>query len=112
MNYIWVFMILISYVFSFFTGNTDTVTKSVFDGCESAVSLVISLLGMMCLWTGLLEIAKDSGLTNKIHKFLYPVIRLIFPNVCRNPEIAGAKAVAEFGMKKVEVIVKGLGAGR
>ena len=90
MNYIWVFMIVISYIFSFFTGNTDTVTKSVFDGCESAVTLVISLLGMMCLWTGLLEIAKDSGLTNKIHKFLYPVIRLIFPNVCRNPEIAGA----------------------
>lgn len=90
MNYIWVFMILISYVFSFFTGNTDTVTKSVFDGCESAVSLVISLLGMMCLWTGLLEVARVSNLTKKIQKLLYPIIRIIFPNICKNPEISGA----------------------
>ncbi len=90
MNYIWVFMIIISYVFSFFTGDVDTVTKSVFDGCESAVTLIISLLGMMCLWTGLLEIAQTSGLSKKIQKLLYPIIRIIFPNACRNSEIAGA----------------------
>lgn len=90
MNYIWVFMIVISYVFSFFTGNVDAVTKSVFDGCESAVALVISLLGMMCLWTGLLEIAQESGLTKKIQKLLHPLIRWLFPNVCKNTEIAGA----------------------
>ncbi len=90
MNYIWVFMIVISYVFSFFNGNVDTVTKSVFDGCESAVTLVISLLGMMCLWTGLLEIAQESGLTKKIQKLLHPLISWLFPNACHDSEIAGA----------------------
>lgn len=90
MNYIWVFMIVISYIFSFFTGNIDTVTKSVFDGCESAVGLVISLLGMMCLWTGLLEVAQESGITKKIQKLLFPVVRIVFPKVCKIPEIAGA----------------------
>ena len=90
MNYIWVFMIVISYIFSFFNGNVDTVTKSVFDGSQSAVTLVISLLGMMCLWTGLLEIAQESGLTKKVQKILHPLIRWLFPNACHDSEIAGA----------------------
>lgn len=90
MNYIWVFMIIISYIFSFFSGTTETVTKSVFDGCSNAVSLSISLLGMMCLWTGLLEIAERSKLVLKIQKILSPVISWLFPTIDKNSEIAGA----------------------
>ncbi len=90
MNYIWVFIIFASYIFSFFAGTTDAVTKSVFEGCESAVTLVISLLGMMCLWTGLLEIAQKSGLTYKIQKLLYPIIHWLFPSICKNSDVAGA----------------------
>lgn len=90
MNYIWVFIIFASYLFSFFAGTTDAVTKSVFEGCESAVALVISLLGMMCLWTGLLEIAQKSGLTYKIQKLLFPVIHWLFPTISKNSDVAGA----------------------
>ncbi len=89
MNYIWVFMIVISYVFSFFTGNLNEVTKSVFDGCGDAVSLVFSLLGMMCLWTGLLEIAECSGLVKKIQKLLSPIISWLFPTIDNNSDVAG-----------------------
>lgn len=94
MNYIWVFIIVISYIFSFFAGTTDAVTKSVFDGCESAVALVISLLGMMCLWTGLLEIAQHSGLINKIQKLLSPVISRLFPTIDKDSEVAGEIATS------------------
>lgn len=90
MNYIWVFMIIISYIFSFFSGTTEAVTKSVFDGCSNAVSLSISLLGMMCLWTGLLEVAERSKLVLKIQKILSPVISWLFPTINKNSEIAGA----------------------
>lgn len=90
MNYIWFFMIVVSYIFSFFAGTTDAVTKSIFDGSESAVSLVISLLGMMCLWTGLLEIAQESKLTLKIQKLLFPVIHWLFPAIKKDSEVAGA----------------------
>lgn len=89
MNYIWVFMIIISYVYSFFSGTTDLVTKSIFDGCASAVSLAISLLGMMCLWTGLLEIAQKSGLVSKVQKILSPVIRWLFPTIDSSSDVAG-----------------------
>ena len=90
MNYIWVGMIIVSYVFSFFAGTTEVVTKSVFEASESAVSLVISLLGMMCLWTGLLEIAQKSGLTKQVQKLLFPVIHWLFPSINKNSEAAGA----------------------
>lgn len=89
MNYIWVFMIIASYVFSFFAGTTDAVTKSVFNGCADAVSLVISLLGMMCLWTGLLEVAHRSGLVKKVHTLLSPFISWLFPSIDKNSDVAG-----------------------
>ena len=90
MNYIWVFIIIVSYIFSFFTGTTDAVTKSVFDGCENAVTLVLSLLGMICLWTGLLEIAERSGLVEKVQKLLSPIISWLFPTINKTSEVAGA----------------------
>jgi len=84
MNYIWAFMIIFSFIFSFFAGTTDAVTESVFQGSESAVSLVISLLGMMCLWTGILEIAEKSGITKKVENLLKPVINWLFPHLPEN----------------------------
>ena len=90
MNYIWGFMIIISYIYSIFTGTTAEVTASIFDGCESAVKLVISLLGMMCLWTGMLEIAQSSGLTKKVQKLISPLVSFLFPSVRKNSETAGA----------------------
>ncbi len=90
MNYIWVFMIIFSYIFSFFAGTYEEVTKSVFEASGSAVTLVISLLGMMCLWTGLLEIAERSGLVKKIQKILSPVITWLFPTIDKHSEISGA----------------------
>jgi len=90
MNYIWVFMIVVSYIFSFFAKTTEAVTKSVFDGCSDAVTLVISLLGMMCLWTGLLEIAERSGLVKRIQRLLSPIISWLFPTIDKKSEVAGA----------------------
>ena len=66
MNYIWVFLILFSYIYSFFAGTTEAVTASVFSGADKATQMVISLMGMMCLWTGLLEVAEHAGITKKL----------------------------------------------
>ncbi len=95
MNYIWVAMILFSYLFSFFAGTTEQVTQAMFSGAESAVELVLSLLGMMCLWTGLLEIASKSGLTKKVEKLLSPVTRMLFPSL---PDGSEAKSAIVMSM--------------
>ena len=86
MNFIWVFLILFSYIFSFFTGTTENVTAAAFSSPERAVELVLSLLGMRCLWTGLLEVAEESGLTKKVERLLSPLTRLLFPSLSDGSE--------------------------
>lgn len=95
MNYIWVFMIIFSYIYSFFAGTTEAVTASVFSGAEKATQMVISLLGMMCLWTGLLEVAEQAGITKKIERLLSPVTRILFPTL---PDGSEAKSAIVMSM--------------
>lgn len=95
MNYIWVFMILGSYLYSFFAGTTDAVTQSVFLGAEKATEMVLSLVGMMCLWTGLLEVAEKAGITKKVEKLLSPVTRVLFPTM---PDKSPAKSAIVMSM--------------
>ncbi len=95
MNTIWVFLILFSYIFSFFAGTTEAVTAAVFTGAEKAVELVISLLGMMCLWTGLLSVAEESGITKKVERLLSPLMRFLFPSL---PEDDSARSAIIMSM--------------
>ena len=81
LTYIWAIMILVSYIFAFLSDNAEAVTNAALNGAAESVNMTISLLGTMCFWSGLMEIAKKSGLTEKIAKFLSPVIHLIFPEL-------------------------------
>ncbi len=95
MNYIWVFLILFSYIYSFFAGTTEAVTASVFSGADKATQMVISLMGMMCLWTGLLEVAEHAGITTKIERLLSPITRILFPSL---PDGSEAKSAIVMSM--------------
>ena len=79
LNIIWPIFIIISYVFAIITGNTDKVNNAVFSYTETAVKLTITLLGTMCLWNGLMEIASNTKLINMINKILNPLINSLFP---------------------------------
>lgn len=83
MGYLFGGMILAAFFFGISGGQTESVTSALFSGAESAVSLSLSLLGMMCFWSGLLEIAKRSGLTELVARLLSPVTRLLFPGLPR-----------------------------
>ncbi len=95
MNYIWVILILFSYIYSFFAGTCDAVTQSVFSGAKTATDTVLSLVGMMCLWTGLLEVAEKAGITKKIEKLLSPVTSILFPSL---PDGSEAKSAIVMSM--------------
>ncbi|MBR5156213.1 MAG: spore maturation protein A [Clostridia bacterium] len=90
MNYVWAGMIILAYVFAVSGGRTEAVTQSALDGAKGAVDMVISLLGMMCFWTGLLEIAKRSGLTEKLAKLASPLMRILFPKLKKEKEAQSA----------------------
>lgn len=81
MGYIWGGMILVAFLFGLINGQTEAVTQAVLDGAGSAVSMAFELLGMMCFWSGLLEVAKRAGLTQKLARCLRPIMRVLFPRL-------------------------------
>ena len=89
LNYIWAFMILIGVVFGAFTGNMEEVSKAALESAGEAVSLCITMIGVMALWVGLMEIAQKSGLIEKMTKGLSPFISFLFPRIPRNHPARG-----------------------
>ncbi|MCM1266883.1 MAG: spore maturation protein [Bacteroidales bacterium] len=83
LNYIWAFMILIGVVYGAFTGKMAEVTNAALESAGDAVSLCITMIGVMALWVGLMEIAQKSGLIAKLTKGVQPFISFLFPRIPR-----------------------------
>lgn len=81
LNYIWAFMILIGVVYGAFTGKMAEVTNAALDSAGDAVSLCITMIGVMALWVGLMEIAQKSGLIAKMTRGIQPFISFLFPRI-------------------------------
>lgn len=88
MNYVWAFMIVISFVFAVINGTMEELSSAVLQGAADAVSFCIKLLGTVCLWNGLMEIAKQSGLTAKIERLMSPFLRLLFPRYSKTDAVS------------------------
>lgn len=88
LNIIWAAMILLSIIVAIFTGRLDAVASAAVDGAASAVTLSIELLGIMCLWNGLMTIAEKSHLVEKISSWMHPLFRLLFPGLNPNSKSA------------------------
>lgn len=84
LNFIWGGMILISLCVSVFTGRVEETAAAAASGAKAAVESFISLLGIMCLWTGLAKIGSRAGLINVFSKILRPITRLVFPKLDPN----------------------------
>ncbi len=81
LNYIWGFMILIGVVYGAFTGNIQAVANAALDSSKEAVSLCITMIGVMGLWVGLMEIAKNAGLIARLTRGIQPFISFLFPRL-------------------------------
>lgn len=90
MNYIWAGMIFFSFVCAAFGGKMHELSQAVISAGNSAVELALKLLGMLCIWSGMMKIAERSGLTDALGRCMYPLLRLIFPSLERDSEAAGA----------------------
>ncbi len=93
MNYIWYLLIVISIIFGAINGRLNEVTNAIFSGCELSVKIVLTLLGIMTFWLGIMKIAEKSGIVNIISKFLTPVAKLLFPEIPKNSPIIGDVAM-------------------
>lgn len=81
MGYIFGGMIIVSVLFSFGGGSPEAVAQAALSGAENAVKLSFDLLGMMCFWSGLLEVARRAQLTEKLSRLIAPVTKFLFPRL-------------------------------
>ena len=77
MNYLWAFMILSGVIFSAFHGTIPAVTGAVLDSAKEAVTLCITMTGVMSFWMGLMRIAERGGVIAGLSKKLKPVLRFL-----------------------------------
>jgi len=81
LNYIWAFMIMIGVVYGSLTGNMAQISSAALDSAKDAVSLCVTMLGIVSLWVGFMKIAESSGLIDKLTRAMAPFIRFMFPNI-------------------------------
>ncbi|NMB43408.1 MAG: nucleoside recognition protein, partial [Clostridiales bacterium] len=79
--YLWAFMIIIGTAVGIVTGNIETVSNTIISSSKEAVTLCISMLGVMSLWMGIMQVAKAAGIIESFTRLLRPVIRLLFPDI-------------------------------
>lgn len=78
MSIVWFLLIFFSVFFGILTGNIENVSNSITLGAKEAISLGISIMGMMCFWSGIMEIVIKSKLSDKITLLIKPFLNLIF----------------------------------
>lgn len=94
LNYIWLGMILLGVAWGAVTGRLEDVSKAVVSSAEEGIELSIVLLGIMCLWSGLMKIAEKSGLIRGITRFAKGLFTGMFPDVPENHKAMGAMVLS------------------
>ena len=81
LNIFWPFCIIISIIIAITTGKVQEINSSVFESAKSALDLSMTLIGTMALWSGIMEIAVNTSLIEKIKKCLRPMMKFLFPRI-------------------------------
>ena len=87
LNIVWPIFIIISFSYAIFFGNLNSLNAEIFSSLENAIKLSINLLGTICLWNGIMQIASKTSVIDKLTSFLKPVIRYLFPDLKKKPKI-------------------------
>lgn len=87
LNIVWPVFIIISIVFAILSGNIKELNNSIFESTNTAVNLCITLIGTMCLWNGIMQIACKTSAMKKITNFLRPVMKLLFPKLKKENKV-------------------------
>lgn len=84
LNIIWPLFIIISFIYAIFSGNIEDVSNGIFSSLTEVVNLSLTFLGTMCLWNGIMEIAKRTTLIKNLTNFFKPLINFLFPELKGN----------------------------
>lgn len=87
LNIVWPFFLIISIIFSIFSGNLKELNNSIFESTNTAINLCITLLGTMCLWNGIMQIASKTSAMEKITNCLRPIMKFLFPKLKKEDKV-------------------------
>ena len=103
MAWIWTGMAVLSILCGLATGRGELVAAAAVEGAQAAVELCVSIAGMLCLWTGVMEIMRRSGLAEGLSRLLRPVLSALFP------QVSGDRGVMDSISANVSANLLGLG---
>ncbi len=83
LNYLWGIMIVLGIIVGMLRGEIDEVSKATINSSKEAVQLCITMLGIMAMWTGIMQVAKKCGLVAAFTKALRPLLRFLYPSIPR-----------------------------
>ena len=89
MNKIWGVFIIIGILFCLLTGNVEIINNEIINSPGEIFNIFLSMFPLMVLWSGIMNIAKDAGLLEKIANLMSPLFRIIFPEIPRGHESLG-----------------------
>ena len=86
LNIIWPLFLITSFIYAIFNGRVYEVNNSIFESTKIAVDLSISLLGTICLWNGIMQVASKTRIIDHLSKILKPIMKKIFPDIKEKDE--------------------------
>ena len=90
MAIIWTGMVVVSVIFGLFSGQMDAVSQAALTGAGSAVQLCLSMTGVLCLWSGVMEIMNRCGISARLARVFRPLLRRLLPRASRDDETLSA----------------------
>ena len=84
LNILWPIFIILSFIYALISGKVNEINNGIFESLSDAVELSITFLGTICLWNGIMEIAKKTTLIEKFTHFLKPLVNYLFPDLKKN----------------------------
>jgi spore maturation protein A len=80
-NYLWAILIILGVFYGSMTGTLGQVTQGAIEEAKAAVSLGITLVGVIAMWTGLMKIAERAGIIQGLTRYMAPILKFLFPNI-------------------------------
>lgn len=85
-NYIFGVFLIIGIVYSFITGNTETINNILITSGSTAIDMILKMIPLLCLWLGVMKIAEESGLIKKVSQLLSKIIHPLFPELKKDSD--------------------------
>lgn len=77
---------IVSFVYAIFSGNAESLTNAVIDGASKSIKISLELCGMSCLWCGIMEVFRDTGVLRVVSRVMSPILSRVFPDTWKNKE--------------------------